>query len=48
MIKRSEYMTGKVTHDEYYGQFVTPSVTNVVKNIHRGSRNKGINRSTLK
>lgn len=33
MIKRSEYMEHKVTHDEYYGQFVTSAVTNVVKTL---------------
>jgi hypothetical protein len=31
MIKRSEYMNGRVNHQTYYGQFVTPQVTNLVK-----------------
>ena len=30
MIKRSQYVCGKVTHEEYYGQFVTESVISTV------------------
>lgn len=31
MIPRSDYMAHKVTHDEYYGQFVTEPVVKLVK-----------------
>lgn len=30
IIPRSDYMDGKVTHSDYYGQFVTPAVTALV------------------
>lgn len=30
MITRSDYMLGKATHEQYYGQFVTPWVRSVV------------------
>lgn len=33
MIKRSEYMNGRVVHQTYYGQFVTPGVIALVKNF---------------
>jgi hypothetical protein len=31
MKSRQEYMDGKVTHQEYYGQFVTESIKRVVE-----------------
>lgn len=31
MIKRSEYVNGRVNHQAYYGQFVTPAVIDLVR-----------------
>lgn len=31
MISRSDYKSGKATHNEYYGQFVTKGVLGLVK-----------------
>jgi hypothetical protein len=30
-ITRNDYISGKVTHDEYYAQFVTPSIYKLVE-----------------
>lgn len=47
MISRSEYVAGNVSHDEYYGQFVTDALLQVVKSRFgealQGSRDEHFN-----
>ncbi len=37
-IHRNEYMDGKVSHDEYYGQYLTPEIINLVRNYVTATR----------
>jgi len=32
MLTRTQYMSNEVTHDEFYSQFVTPSLISMIKN----------------